>query len=131
MLSRFLTAAFWTLVSGMGWSCPWCENQPAMTPTVSAGAPDTGGKYFGKTPDPSKVRRYFIAAEPDTWKFLPAGSDPVMKMTIPPHVLPDGTSVKSRFFEYADGTFQQRVMPCERLGIMGPVMRGVVGDFIV
>lgn len=131
MFSRYLTVALWALALSHAWSCPWCQNQPAMKPTIYEGDPDTGGKYFGKVPEPSKVRRYFIAAELDTWKFLPAGEDPVMKMIIPPHLLPDAVAVKSRYFEYTDATFQQRVLPCDRLGIMGPVMRGVVGDYIV
>lgn len=131
MSARYLIIVLWTLILNEAWCCPWCKNNPAVKPTIYEGDPDTGGKYFGQLPDPSKVRRYFIAAELQTWRYLPTGGDPVLKATIPPHLLPDAAAVKSRFVEYTDESFQKRVMPCDRLGILGPVMRGVTGEFIV
>src|SRR6185312_3240194 len=37
---------------------------------------------------------------------------------------------KARYFQYTDGTFTQRVPQPARLGILGPVLRAVVGDYI-
>lgn len=102
-----------------------------MKPTVNEGDPDPGGKCFGQTPDPARVRRYFIAAENETWDFLPEGRDPVMGSPIPPHIVENPKSPKRRYHQYTDETFTRRVLPNERLGVMGPVMRGVTGDYIV
>lgn len=112
-------------------ACPWCATNPAMKPTVFEGDPDSGGKFFGATPAPERVKRYFIAAEPEIWNFLPDGEDPVMKSQIQAHILNKSVFGKSRFHRYTDETFTTRVLPDDRLGIMGPVMRGVTGDFIV
>ncbi len=112
-------------------ACPWCDKNPVMKPTVNAGDPDPGGKCFGQTPDPARVRRYFLAAESETWDFLPEGRDPVMGSPIPPHIGESPKSPKRRYHQYTDGTFTRRVLPNERLGVMGPVMRGVTGDYIV
>lgn len=102
-----------------------------MKPTVNQDEADPGGKYFGQTPDPTKVRRYFLTAEPVMWNYLPSGEDPVMKSPVPPHLLAGKQAVKHRFFQYTDGSFQNKVLPTERLGILGPVMRGRTGEFIV
>ena len=112
-------------------ACPWCSINPSMKPTVFEGDPDPGGKFFGKAPDPAHVRRYFIAAETEVWNFLPDGEDATMKNKVPPHILNNSVSGKSRYHQYTDDTFTTRVIPNERLGILGPVMRGVTGDFIV
>lgn len=102
-----------------------------MKPTVYEGDPDPGGKFFGKVPDPAKVRRYYIAAESDLWDYLPEGRDVVLGSPVPPHIAENPKSPKKRYQQYTDATFTTRVLPGERLGIMGPVMRGVVGDYIV
>jgi len=112
-------------------ACPWCNGNPAMEPTVYESDGDPGGTYFGQVPDPQKVRRYFLAAEPVTWNYLPEGKDPMMGAPIPPHIANKSESLKYRYHQYTDASFKQRMLPTERLGIMGPVMRGVTGDFIV
>ena len=112
-------------------ACPWCDVNPSMKPTVNVADANPGGKYFGEQPDPARVKRYFIAAEYDQWDYLPDGKDPVMGSPIPPQVLESPKSGKCRYFQYTDDTFTARVLPTERLGIFGPVMRGVTGDFIV
>jgi hypothetical protein len=102
-----------------------------MKPTVNEGDPDPGGRFFGQTPDPSRVKRYFIAAETEVWDYLPAGKDPVMGSPVPPHIADHPKSSKMRYHQYTDETFTNRVLPHDGLGIMGPVMRGVTGDYIV
>lgn len=131
MSVRLLVFLLWLLPFYKALPCIWCAGNPKMKPTVIAGEPDPGGLFSGNKPDPAKVRRYFIAAEAENWDYLPAGEDPVMKMTIPTHLLEGSKTIKLRYREYTDATFTTRALPCERLGIMGPVMRGVTGDFIV
>ena len=101
-----------------------------IRPTVTASMGDVGGKYFGQTPDPAKVRHYYIAAEPVQWDFMPLGSDPICGMTPSPNVQAWHVVRKARYFQYTDGTFKQRVPQSPRLGILGPVVRGVVGEYI-
>ncbi len=101
-----------------------------LKPTVTASMGDPGGKYFGQTPDPAKTRHYYIAAEPVQWDLMPLGSDPICGMTPAPNVQALHLVRKARYFQYTDGTFKQRVPQPSRLGILGPVLRGVVGEYI-
>ena len=101
-----------------------------IKPTVTASMGDVGGKYFGQTPDPAKVRHYYIAAEPVQWDFMPLGSDPICGMTPAPNIRAAHTSRKARYFQYTDATFSKRVPQSPQLGILGPVLRGVVGEYI-
>jgi FtsP/CotA-like multicopper oxidase with cupredoxin domain len=101
-----------------------------VKPTVTAKTGDLGGKYFGKEPDPAKTHRYYIAAEPEQWDFMPLGDDPICGMVPAPEVRTKHAVLKVRYFQYTDGTFTKRVPQASRLGILGPVLRGVVGDYI-
>jgi manganese oxidase len=101
-----------------------------LKPTVTAGMGDVGGKYFGQTPDPAKVRHYYIAAEPVQWDFMPLGSDPICGMTPSPIIQAAHLARKARYFQYTDATFKTRVPQLPRLGILGPILRGVVGDYL-
>lgn len=100
-----------------------------VRPTVLAGEPDPGGRFFGRTPDPTRTRHYYIAAEPGIWNFVPTGEDPVTINPVPPLV--KDQVVKFRYIEYTDATFRAQVLRDERLGILGPVLRGVTGEFLV
>ena len=108
--------------------------QPAtaysIKPTVTATMGDLGGKFFGKPPDLGRTHHYYIAAEADQWNYLPLGSDPVCGMTPSPDVLSRHVVAKVRYFQYTDATFTERVPQPQRLGILGPVLRGVVGDYL-
>ncbi len=99
-----------------------------IRPTVTVATGDTGGKLFGRTPDPGKTRRYYIAAESVLWDFAPAGRDEVCGLPIPAEVLRNRKSGKLRYVQYTDETFTARVIPNPALGILGPVLRGVVGE---
>jgi hypothetical protein len=101
-----------------------------IRPTVTSDMGEVGGKYFGQTPDPARTRHYYIAAETDQWDFMPTGSDPVCGMRPPPDVIARHVIQKVRYFRYTDGTFTARVPQAPRLGILGPVLRGVVGDYL-
>lgn len=101
---------------------------PVVKPTVTPEMGDVGGKLFGKPPDPAKTRRYYIAAEPVQWDYAPLGNDPVCGRILPPPVQDHRPVNKLRYVQYTDATFTARVFPTERLGILGPVLRGVVGE---
>ena len=101
-----------------------------IKPTVTSSHGDLGGKYFGKPPGPSKTHHYYIAAEPDQWNYMPLGSDPICGMTPPPEIRSEHSVLKVRYFQYTDATFSTRVSQPQRLGILGPVLRGLVGDYL-
>jgi hypothetical protein len=89
---------------------------------------DAGGTFFGQPHDPARTRQYFIAAEVDAWDFAPGGKDPVCGLTLPPALAAQHTAFKLRYFAYTDATFSTRLLPDAQLGILGPVLRGVVGE---
>jgi hypothetical protein len=103
-----------------------------VKPTVSArmGDVDLGGKYFGQIPDPAKTRHYYIAVEADKWDYLPSGSDPVCGIPLTPDILQNHSVWKARYFQYTDASFTKRAPQTPRLGILGPVLRGVVGEYL-
>lgn len=107
------------------------EPAPTIRATVTAESGDIGGKFFGRTPPEEKVRRYFVAAEPVRWDFTPAGRDEVCGLTLPEPVVANRVREKLRYIQYTDATFTQRVIPNPALGVMGPVLRGVVGEYLV
>ena len=100
----------------------------AIPPTVTAAMGDVGGKFFGQPPDAAKTRRHFIAAEPELWDYAPEGRDVICGKPLPPPVLNARRGGKIRYVEYTDETFSARMMSSARLGILGPVLRGVVGE---
>ena len=72
--------------------------------------------------------RYFVAAEPVDWDYAPLGRDPAFDRPLPEpwgrrHVYP-----KLRYIQYTDATFSVRVEGPPSAGILGPVLRVVVGD---
>jgi manganese oxidase len=101
-----------------------------IQPTVTAAMGDVGGKFFGAAPDPAKTRRYYIAAEPQLWDYAPQGQDPICGKPLPPPVQAQRKGGKIRYVQYTDETFMAKVIENPALGILGPVLRGVVGDFI-
>lgn len=103
---------------------------PSITPTVTAEMGDVGGKFFGKAPDPAHTKHYYIAAEPELWNFAPEGEDPVCGKGFPESLLLNRSSWKIRYVQYADPNFSARVLPANRLGILGPALRGTVGNYL-
>jgi FtsP/CotA-like multicopper oxidase with cupredoxin domain len=101
-----------------------------IKPTITAKMGDPGGKYFSQTPDPAKTRHYYIAAEPVRWDFMPLGADPICGMVPSPNVLGYHRVRKARYVQYTDATFTQAVPEQPRLGILGPALRGVVGEYL-
>ncbi|MDB6119251.1 MAG: Multicopper oxidase type 2 [Verrucomicrobiaceae bacterium] len=131
---RLLFAA--ALLCGMGNGEVRAQTVPlaapqGITPTVTVKDGDVGGRYFGKAPDPEHTRHYYIAAEPTLWDFAPEVNDTICGKPLPPSApLNHQTVSKIRYVQYTDATFQARVASTPRLGITGPVLRGVTGDFL-
>ena len=103
----------------------------AIQPTVTLQAGDVGGKFFGKPPDPSKTRHYYVAAEPEQWTFAPDISDAICGKQPPVSAAANHQPVsKLRYEQYTDATFTAKVAPVDRLGILGPTLRGTVGEYL-
>jgi FtsP/CotA-like multicopper oxidase with cupredoxin domain len=101
-----------------------------IRPTVTVETGDTGGMFFGTAPDPLKTRRYYIAAEIVPWDFAPSGRDDMCGFTLPPAVVANRSRTKLRYFQYTDATFTVRALANPALGLLGPVLRGVVGEYL-
>ena len=102
----------------------------AVPATVTAAMGDVGGKFFGKVPDPSRTRHFYIAIEPELWDYAPEGQDPICGFPFPPPLTAQRRTGKLRYVQYTDETFASKIIQPARLGIMGPVLRGVVGDYL-
>jgi FtsP/CotA-like multicopper oxidase with cupredoxin domain len=99
-----------------------------------ASAQETGSKTAGKT------RTYYVAADEVNWNYAPTGRDEGMGMpfdeiaqlyTVPgPHRI--GSVYKKAIYrEYTDESFSTlKTRPPEEqyLGLLGPILRGEVGD---
>jgi FtsP/CotA-like multicopper oxidase with cupredoxin domain len=94
------------------------------------------GKQAGKT------RTYYVAADEVNWDYAPSGRDEAMGMDFDaigkaftesgPHRI-GRVYKKAVYREYTDATFstlKQRSPEDQYLGIMGPILRGAVGDTI-
>ncbi len=129
-LTAFLTVI---LAAGLHAQTPPSNATPqagSIQPTVTPEMGDVGGKFFGHPPEAAKTKHYYIAAEPVLWNFAPEGVDTVCGKTFPPSLLLNRSSWKVRYVQYADADFTARVLPTERLGIMGPVLRGTTGEYL-
>ena len=111
-------------------ACPWCATNAVMKPTVTAEMPDPGGTYFGKTPDPTRVRHYFVTAEASPWEYFDDRDSSTSNLP-PAHLRGTAAGGKLRYIQYLDAACTQPALAREHLGLLGPVLRGVVGDFLV
>jgi len=101
-----------------------------VIPTVTAEMGHRGGTLFGRIPHEARTRRYFIAAETEPWDYTPEGLDPVCGKPLPPPVVAQRPVGKIRYVQYTDASFTTKVFQNPRLGILGPVLRGVVGEVL-
>ena len=132
-----LAAGFAAFVAAL--SCSSCSaaqaartTEPAdsIRPTVTKAMGDVGGTFFGRAPDPARTRHYYVAAESELWDFAPSGRDEVCGIPFPPPLIANRQSGKVRYIQYTDATFATKALPTPSLGILGPVLRGVVGDYL-
>ena len=89
-----------------------------------------------------KVRTYYVAADEVNWDYAPSGRDEAMGMDFDaiakgytesgPHQI-GRVNQKAVYHEYTDATFstpKKRTADEQYLGLMGPILRGEVGDTI-
>jgi len=97
----------------------------ALTASPPALAEDEPGE-----PYQPRVRHYYIAAEDVTWNYAPSGKNQIH----PDNGLGSwGKQLaydKTRYRAYQSEAFETRKPQPDYLGILGPVIRGVVGDTI-
>jgi FtsP/CotA-like multicopper oxidase with cupredoxin domain len=90
----------------------------------------------------ANIHTYYVAADEIDWNYTPLGTDPMMGMDFTgyskvftergPHRI-GSTYRKAVYREYTDDTFTKlkpRPAEWEHLGMLGPVLRGEVGDTI-
>jgi hypothetical protein len=132
MTNRFCPAAMVGVALMLCPACGWTQSRATnvIPPTVTAATGDVGGRFFGRPPDPQKTRRYYIAAEPQLWDYAPEGRDVICGKPFPPSVASKRQGGKVRYVQYTDETFGAKVIENPRLGILGPVLRGVVGEYL-
>lgn len=90
-----------------------------------------GGTFFGRVPDPKRTHHYYIAAEPELWDYAPEGQDVICGEPLQSPLKENRKAVKYRYVAYTDGTFTAKAKTDSSLGILGPALRGVVGDYLV
>jgi len=92
--------------------------------------------------DAGKTRTYYVAADELNWDYAPSGRDEAMGMEFDavgktytesgPHSI-GRVYKKAMYREYTDATFstpKQRSVEDQYLGMLGPILRGAVGDTI-
>ncbi len=77
------------------------------------------------------TRHYYLAAEAVEWDFAPSGQNLVHGGPIPEPWTRYTKWNKVRYIEYTDGTFSAKKAQPAWLGVLGPIVRGEVGDTIV
>jgi FtsP/CotA-like multicopper oxidase with cupredoxin domain len=115
--------------------CCACSGTPA--PSTSAPASTSASASA-----PGQTRTYYIAADEIVWDFAPSGKNQVTGAPFTEEAaffaMPGPLSLghvykKTLFREYTDATFstlKPRPKEWEHLGMVGPVIRGEVGDTI-
>ena len=88
-------------------------------------------QLFFALPLIAATRHYYIAAEDISWNYAPSGHNLLNGNVIPQPWSLKLVWPKTRFIEYTDDTFSVRKSQPEWLGILGPVIRGEVGDEII
>jgi hypothetical protein len=78
-----------------------------------------------------RERHYYLAAEEMVWNFAPTGKEQLMHGGAIPEPWRGSLAwPKTRFIEYTDGAFTVKKPQPSWLGVLGPVLRGEVGDTI-
>ena len=77
------------------------------------------------------TRTYYIAAENVTWDFAPSGQDLIHGGPVPMPWTGNTIYSKVRYVEYTNSSFTVKKPQPAWLGILGPIIRAVVGDTIV
>ena len=78
-----------------------------------------------------KIREYYVAAEVTLWDYAPSNEDLIHGGVIPAPWTDSHIFNKILYVEYTDKTFSVKKQKPEWLGLMGPIIRGEVGDSIL
>ena len=116
----------------------WCGRVLifSLSALVGAGCRDTSGGPVSPVEQgrPARyaptTRIYYVAAEDVDWNYAPLDSDPVFGRPLPEPWGVQTVYAKQRYVQYTDGTFTTTVPQPAWQGILGPMIRGVVGDTI-
>jgi len=108
---------------------------PPSTPTPPPTTPPPSGPGGGTNPDVvgggGVERHYFVAAEIVQWNYIPTALNQIEPSL---GVSPWGdvaTYKKYRFIEYTDASYTQPKLQPRWMGILGPELRGTLGDVLV
>ncbi len=99
-------------------------NQKAISP---AAPPAQGRNIRDKRFYAPRTRQYYIAAEPVEWDYAQLGKDK-LRLALPKPWQGSQKYSKYHYVQYTDDTFTTPVKQPPWLGILGPIIRGVVGD---
>jgi FtsP/CotA-like multicopper oxidase with cupredoxin domain len=102
----------------------------AFLALATLGLSDCGDGTSPSTTYTPRTRTYYVAAEPVAWNYAPLGQDPVFGRPVPS---PWGDSLvyqKLHYVGYSDDAFTTPVPQPSWAGILGPMIRGAVGDTI-
>jgi len=116
----------------------WCGRVLifSLSALAGAGCRDTSGGSVSPVEQgrPARytptTRIYYVAAEDVDWNYAPLDSDPVFGRPLPEPWGVQTVYAKQRYVQYTDGTFTTTVPQPAWQGILGPMIRGVVGDTI-
>jgi FtsP/CotA-like multicopper oxidase with cupredoxin domain len=112
----------------IGFAAPRNPVLPTNQKTASSLAPSAQTRNIrNKTFYAPQTRQYFIAAEPVDWDYAQLGKDK-LRLALPKPWQGSQKYSKYRYVEYTDNTFTTPVHQPPWLGILGPIIRGVVGD---
>ena len=75
-----------------------------------------------------RTRTYYVAAEEVTWNYAPLGTDPAFGQPLPSPWGDQLEYLKDRYVQYTDASFTTQVPQPPDRGILGPMLRAVVGD---
>lgn len=105
------------LTLGSGWAAEEDSSTKQSKPSSTA-------------PYQPQTRHYYIAAEDLDWNYAPSGKNllhPGKGMGVWGQ---QTTYQKTRYVEYTDDSFTEKKPQPKWLGVLGPVVRGVVGDIL-
>jgi FtsP/CotA-like multicopper oxidase with cupredoxin domain len=98
----------------------------SFTPARAAGG-EHGDDGEGYSP---RTRHYYIAAQDVDWNYAPTGQNKIKPGQGLGAWGKQTTYAKTRYVEYQSAAFEKRAPQPKHLGLLGPVVRGVVGDTI-
>lgn len=105
---------------------------PLLLAAAVSDCRDSGPAALESTPDLAQYaphrRIYYVAAQNVDWDYAPLGTDASFGQPLPSPWGDTTVYPKRRYVQYADSTFTTPVPQPQWQGILGPMLRAVVGD---